>query len=459
MRSRHAALVGVVALAIVVRLAGIDHRLTPDEGYTWLVASASSAGSFLHRLAVYENTPPLYYLLLAPLALNDEPWIRLPSLIAGVTMVPILYAIVRPGLGARVALLSALGLAVAPYAVADSSFGRGFMVADLALLVAVWGAVRLADGGSWRWWLPYGAGAGAATSSEYDAATPLVALGLALVVLTRLTPPTRTPRWRTLALAALPALSFVPWLPQLARSLHQLDVTKAGGGYLTVNPGSVRDQLVTAFYGETGKDASAVARSLALLALIGGLAYGARAMRRAGARERPLLVILAWCGLGTLLLHALAPAVGVGIFDVGYLTFLIPVGLIGLARAVAAVPIRVLVPVASLALVLAGAGLTIKRMRSDAEPDPHALSTRLDREGAKTILTNSAVIAYYLRGRHPILDRPFNIGEDRERDCSGCVGPIAVVDDAGVGSGARPGPGRVTRIGHYVVRVVPRTGR
>ena len=51
----------VVALAMAVRLPGMDHRLLPDEGYTWLVASASGAGDFLHRLAAYENTPPLYY--------------------------------------------------------------------------------------------------------------------------------------------------------------------------------------------------------------------------------------------------------------------------------------------------------------------------------------------------------------------------------------------------------------
>ena len=63
--------------------------MLPDEGYTWLVAWAPNAGGFLHRLALFENTPPLYYLLLTPLPLNDEPWVRLPSLIAGVALVGI----------------------------------------------------------------------------------------------------------------------------------------------------------------------------------------------------------------------------------------------------------------------------------------------------------------------------------------------------------------------------------
>src|SRR3954470_10297686 len=67
--------VGLVLLAaLAVRLAGAGDRLSADEGYTWLVTSASSAGTFLDRLAAFENTPPLYYLLTWPLPGGDEAW-------------------------------------------------------------------------------------------------------------------------------------------------------------------------------------------------------------------------------------------------------------------------------------------------------------------------------------------------------------------------------------------------
>ncbi len=134
-----------VLLAIIVlaglglRLVDAGTRINTDEGYSWLVASAPSAGSFLNRLARFENTPPLFYLLLAPLPLNSEFWLRLPSIVAGTLSIPVLYVLVRPLLGLRAALLSALGLAVAPFAVSFADFSRGFMVAGLGILVALVG--------------------------------------------------------------------------------------------------------------------------------------------------------------------------------------------------------------------------------------------------------------------------------------------------------------------------------
>ena len=96
MRDRRTLLAGIVLLAVLVRLAGLGDRLSEDEGFSWLVASAPSADVFLDRLAAYENTPPLFYLLLAPLPLDDEVWLRLPALVAGVACVPMLYLAVRP---------------------------------------------------------------------------------------------------------------------------------------------------------------------------------------------------------------------------------------------------------------------------------------------------------------------------------------------------------------------------
>lgn len=445
---RSIALAGILLLAVVTRAVGIDHRLVHDEGYTWLVGSAPSVGSFLQRLAAFENTPPLYYLLLAPLPLGDEPWVRLPSLVAGVAIVPVLYMVIRPALGTRVALLSALALAVAPYAVANSNLARGFMLADLALLVALWGAIRAHDRGSTRWWLVYWTGAVAAIYSEYDSATTLVGLGIGMVAIAP------GHRRRTLLLAALPAVALVPWIHELSRSLGALHATKVGGGYLTVTPASIRDQLVPLFYGETGQGAPAVVRTLALLGLLAVVAYGLRAMWLRRRDARALFVLLACAGAGTLVLHMLGPAVGVGIFDVRYLTFLIPLACVVLAQAVAVVPMRGLVPIAAGVLSLAGIGLAIKRLHRETEPDPHAISELVRADKARTILTNSAAIAYYFRADHAILDRPLNFGRDLETGCPTCPRPIAVVDDTQVGSGPRPGPGPAVRVGHFVVRLV-----
>ncbi|MHB8695586.1 MAG: glycosyltransferase family 39 protein, partial [Solirubrobacteraceae bacterium] len=138
----------ITAFGLLVRLAGTGHTLNHDEGYTWLVGSAPSAGSFLYRLAAYENTPPLYYLLLEGLPLSHEFWVRLPALIAGTALIPVLYALAKPAFGTWVALLAALALAVAPYHVANSDLARGFTLADFALLCAIWAMTRIVSDGA-----------------------------------------------------------------------------------------------------------------------------------------------------------------------------------------------------------------------------------------------------------------------------------------------------------------------
>ena len=133
---RRLLLLAILALAVVVRLAGIGDRLSDAEGYSWLVASAPSIDAFFDRLAAYENTPPLFYALLAPLPLGDEVWLRLPALLPALACVPAAYCLVRPLLGTRVALLTALAVAVAPFHVSYSNYSRGFMLAALGLLLA-----------------------------------------------------------------------------------------------------------------------------------------------------------------------------------------------------------------------------------------------------------------------------------------------------------------------------------
>src|SRR5688572_21642293 len=248
---RRMLLAGIVLVAVVVRLAGMGDRLSEDEGFSWIVASAPSADAFLDRLAAYENTPPLFYLLLTPLPLDDEHWLRLPSFVASVLSVPVLYAATRPLIGTRGALLAALGLAVAPYAINWSNFSRGFMLANLGLLICVWAVVRLGDGANRRWWWVYAGGAVLAIYSEYDALLFLAALIAAFAWLA----PER--RREILGFGALPVLALLPWLGEFARSLDALDETKAAPIYPSPSLSSLRDSVVPLFTGEHGASESA----------------------------------------------------------------------------------------------------------------------------------------------------------------------------------------------------------
>ena len=67
----------------------------------------------------------------------------------------VLFVALRRPLGTRAALLATLATAVSPFLVTYSNLARGFMLEDLALLLALWAMLRLIDGASPRWWALY----------------------------------------------------------------------------------------------------------------------------------------------------------------------------------------------------------------------------------------------------------------------------------------------------------------
>ena len=423
---------GATLLAIACRLAGVGDRLSADEGYSWLVASAPGAEVFFDRLAAYENSPPLLYLLLAPLPLDsDEVWLRLPALIAGVLTVPALWAAVRPLLGQRAAGLAALGLAVAPYHVSFSNYSRGFTLATFGVVLCLWAAAELATGGRRRWWWLWAGGVAVAVLSQYNAILFLIPL-LAALGLTRARPPRET-----LGLGLAPLVVLLLWLPGILRSADAEGITKVAPIY----PADPVDALVPLFFGEHGVKAGA----LQLVVVVAALA-GAALLARRRSPDAVLLfggTLAAAAGLS--LLVALA---GPDVFAARYLTPLIPLAAALLAGGVSALPWRPAVPATAVALVLLGVAVIAQRSGRELEPDYPRVAAA---QAPRTVLTNSAVVAYYLRLPPSALDRPFGLGPGRERDTQR---PYAVIDDTAVAGGARPGPGQARRVGRIVIRRV-----
>ena len=448
MRDRRTLLAGIVLLAVLVRLAGLGDRLSEDEGFSWLVASAPSADVFLDRLAAYENTPPLFYLLLAPLPLDDEVWLRLPALVAGVACVPMLYLAVRPLLGTRAALLSALGLAVAPYAVNWSNFSRGFMVANLGLLIALWAVVRLAGDGGRRWWWVYAGGAVLALYSEYNALLFLAAL---IATFAWMTPGRRR---EILGLGVLPVLALLPWVGEFARSLDALDETKAAPIYPAPSLASLRDSTVPLFTGEHGAADSAAVRTVQFALIVAAMGAAVAVLRARGKRDA--LKLLGLTALGTLALHAIAAPIGPDIFAQRYLTSLIPLAVALLAGGVAYAPWRWATPVAAVALVGLGVAVFAQRYDRELEPPMAPVRALIEQSGDRAVVTNSARVAFYLRDLDPRLDRPLGFGVDAEEACGPrCPVPLAIVDDSRAPAGVRVGPGRTYAFGPLHVRLRP----
>jgi hypothetical protein len=426
MRPR-AILGGALVCALVLRLIAIGEPLSHDEGYTWLVTSSGDWHTFLDRLTAYENTPPLYYLLTWPLPDDGVAWLRIVSVLAGAGCVAAVWWVVRgaqstltPHVGANVydvptaAAFAGAALAVAPFAVSYSDYARGFILADLGLLIALGAAIRR------NWWL-YGLGAAIALYAEYDSALFLVALSFVA-------------GWRAL----LPIAVLIPWLPQI----HDAP-TKAAPVYPNPSPGSLRDTVVRLAFGEHGTAHALALRWLQFLLVAAVCVW---AFRRA---PRSLAVV----AIATLALHAITHWLGPDVFAARYLTELIPLAAIAAGIATAQADKRIQIA-AAIALALLGVAVGIRRATATEEPNYNAIARAITPAARhRTVLTNSAVIAYYLRDVHPHVDRPFGL---RAPCGEPCKPPFLIVDDTRVGPGARTGPGSAHAFGPIYVRATSR---
>ena len=138
-------LAALVLLAAVLRLSTLDvQSFWYDEAFTPVHVLHSSLSATLHAVVHTENTPPLWYLIawLDARVLGDgEIALRLPSALAGIATVPVVWAIAAELAGRRAALLAAALVAVNPlfvwYSQEARAYGLFVLTAALAMLCFV----------------------------------------------------------------------------------------------------------------------------------------------------------------------------------------------------------------------------------------------------------------------------------------------------------------------------------
>lgn len=207
------ALLVYAGLAVLLRLFRLGHQsLWMDE-----VLSATNADhpwrSLLLDPTVDRNFPPLYNLVVHAVQLGlgrGDALLRLPSALAGVVSVPLLFLAVRHWVGDRLALTGALLLAISPLHVWYSQEARPYALLVLLALATLWCA-----GGSVRepqrlGWLVGFTAAAAATFYTHLIAMPFLAVVGGYLLLR--TPP----RGRLRAASALVVLALLA-VPQLLR--------------------------------------------------------------------------------------------------------------------------------------------------------------------------------------------------------------------------------------------------
>ena len=440
-----------MALALAVRFAGIGSRLSIDDAYSWLAASAPNPHVFLSRLADNENTPPLIYLVLMLMPGSQPAWLRIPAAVPGALMCLVLFLALRPRLGDRASLLAALGVAVSPYLITYSDLARGFMLADLALLVAIWCLLSLAEHETVTKWVTFFAAGVVAVWTEYGSVIAMIALVAAALWI-------GVPRRRTtVVIGGLAVLTLAAWIPEIVRGQHQLGLTKLNPVSATPSLTALRDVFVTLAFGENGGTSSSVGRWLALAVMLALCGFGYAVLRRGwhqrDPRFRRTVQLLAITAVLTLIGYALAAPVGVHVFTQRYLTFLVPLAAALAGAVLASISRRWVVPVVAVLLVGLGVGNFARRLGGQWEPALEPVRQIAEREHLRTVLTNTPVVLYYLAAWRPIFDRPYNLGPGL---AATCARPCLVVDDTRVPGGEpRQASGTNTVVGPYLLTYQP----
>ncbi len=131
------AMLGIALLAILPRLANLNASISHDEAYTY---NAFASGSLWTTLSDYHlpNNHILLSLLINLTAklIGNQPWaLRIPSLLAGVAMIPVVYLVARRLYSRETAILAAGMVAVFPKLVEYSSAARGYILLELISLI------------------------------------------------------------------------------------------------------------------------------------------------------------------------------------------------------------------------------------------------------------------------------------------------------------------------------------
>ncbi len=219
MKGHRTGIAVMLAVALLGRILGIGSRpIWYDEAFSVLFSEKGFANMLIGTLtptpAGAADIHPLgYYTLLwgwmrvfgeSPIA------VRMLSVIAGVTLVGVVYALTRELFGHRAALVAGTLAALSPFQIHYAQEIRMYVFMSLALLGATYCYWRGAKTHSWKWWIVFSVIAALAQYSHNLAAFYLVALALW---------PLFTRNWKTLkevCLAGLLAvLLYLPWLIHL----------------------------------------------------------------------------------------------------------------------------------------------------------------------------------------------------------------------------------------------------
>jgi mannosyltransferase len=469
----------LTVIGAVVRLVMLRDSLFADELSTYWIVSGRSLGgvvSTVHTDA--EITPPLFFAvawLTARIALTAE-MLRLPSFIAGVAAIPLVYLLGVRTVGRWAGTVGAALTALSPFMIFFSTEARGYELMIVLVLCSTLALLAGVKEGRTRWWIIYAVTSCGAVYTHY---TAVFALAVQFLWLLWAHPEAR----RAGLLANLVAvLGFLPWITGLIADL-QSPTTKILAALEPLSVHTVLTSLSRWSLGYPftkirlsslpGVPALALIAGGAAIAIIGGLVAG-RDRRRSRQPLDPRLVLIVGLALAAPIGEVFVSAVGTDVLGIRNLAVSWPAFALVVATVLVAVPMPLrIVPVA---LVLAGFAIAAVKMAQPGYQRPGARKAAdfISHDASPGDVVMDAIqlspgprIALDL-----YLDRPlkvFRLGQPQERDhpfglFDPILTPAEVVRRAAAAADGRRiflvtptegGPYRPTPLGAAAVRNLP----
>jgi hypothetical protein len=199
---------GLTVIAAGLRVATATRSLFGDELSThWVVTEHGffEVVSIVH--ANWEITPPLYFLLAWLTTWPDVSpvLLRLPSLVAGIAAVPLVYLLGKWTFGRTTGVVAAALTAFSPFMIFYSSEARAYELMIVLVVVSTLALLKAAEERRTRWWAAYAISSCAAMYSHYTAVFPLLCQFLWLLWAH---PAARKPALQANLGAAM---AFLPW--------------------------------------------------------------------------------------------------------------------------------------------------------------------------------------------------------------------------------------------------------
>jgi hypothetical protein len=197
-------------LALALRAVTLDESFFGDELFTHLISTRPDLQAVMAGVrSNLEISPPFYFLVAWLFAKLGDPfvWLRMPSLIAGVATVPLVYLLGARTVGRAAGLAGAALFALSPFAIFYAGEARAYALMTLLVVLSTLALLQALETNERRWWAVFALLEAASMYTHYTAVFVLAAQA----VWALLAHPDR--RGPLLVSSGAAALLFAPWVP------------------------------------------------------------------------------------------------------------------------------------------------------------------------------------------------------------------------------------------------------